>query len=297
MSEVEIFMPFYGDIGQFKEAVYSVLRQRDPIWKLTVIDDQYGSPEPRNFIETLNDGRITFLENAVNLGVSRNFQKCVDLAQADYMTVMGCDDVLLPDYVGHMKEIIHTNPGVAFIQPGVDVIDEAGETYLPLGDVIKSKLRKSLKENSLHSGQPVFSSLLLGCWTYFPSICWKSSFLKAITFRSDYSIVLDLAMQLEILAAGGSLYLDNLIVFQYRRHRNSVSMVGAADGQRFLEESKLFTEYSLWAKSRSWSKARRAARLHITSRMNAILFAAKALRSGNYNLFGVLMKHALWVSP
>jgi glycosyltransferase involved in cell wall biosynthesis len=287
----EVLMPFYGDVEHFKYAVRSVLAQTDPDWTLTIIDDVYPSDEPSLFVEELNDSRITYFRNSENLGVSKNFQKCVDSAKADFITIMGCDDALLPGYVERVKEVIAQNPELAYIQPGVVVIDEENNKYLPLGDKVKLSLKESFSPPTTASGEQLATSLLKGCWTYFPSIAWNTSVLSNNSFRPEFRIVLDLALQLEIITGGGAIFIDEKATFAYRRHRKSVSMESALDGSRFVEEHTLFSEIAVKTKNLGWTKASRAAQLHITSRFNAVTELPRALFTGHFAGAGRLLRH------
>ena len=98
------------------------------------------------------------------------------------------------------------------------------------------------KKPAVYGGEPLAKSLLRGNWTYFPSICWKVSYLKEYPFRADLDVVLDLALQLEIILAGGTMLVDDEKVFAYRRHSGSVSSWTANDGTRFTQEGTLFRE-------------------------------------------------------
>ncbi len=289
--QLELFMPFYGDVDHFKYAVESVRNQSDPDWTLTIFDDQFPSDEPRLFIESQNDPRINYIRNDINLGVSGNFQKCIDSARAEYIVIMGCDDALLPNYVSRIKEILKINQDLAYIQPGVDVIDENNMVYLPLGDKVKLRLKNEFSPPSLASGEVLASSLLKGCWTYFPSIAWNTKVLKSKNFRPEFRIVLDLALQLEIIGSGGVVFIDDQPTFSYRRHRKSVSMESALNGSRFVEEKTLFSEFADTAKLLGWKSARRAATLHITSRLNAVVELPRALFTAHFQGAWILLKH------
>ena len=66
-----------------EEAIRSVLNQTDPDWRLTVVDDRFPSEAPAKWLESLGDPRITYLSNEENLGVTGNFNRCIELSTAD----------------------------------------------------------------------------------------------------------------------------------------------------------------------------------------------------------------------
>lgn len=267
--ELEIVMPFYGDPRQFRDAVASVLAQSDPNWRLTVIDDCYPDEAPGRWVRSLDDPRIRYFRNERNLGVSGNFQRGVELVEAELMTIMGCDDLMLPDYVARARSAMAASPDASYYQPGVRVIDADGKPVSPLADRVKRFYRIEVDDITGVGGERLVTSLLRGNWTYFPSICWRSSEVVPRGF-SSHEVVLDLVLQLEILFDGGIVVLDPVVTFAYRRHAGSVSSWRAGDGSRFGEEREVMSAYAARAAERGWRRAARVGRLRVSSRLNAL---------------------------
>ncbi|MBD0863320.1 glycosyltransferase family 2 protein [Gordonia sp. zg691] len=263
---IDVMMPFYGDVAQFKQAVTSVIEQSDPELRLVVVDDCYPDPEPREWLASLRDARIHYLRNDANLGVNGNFRRCVELVTADWFVVMGCDDIMHPDYLATVRTLAGHHPDASVIAPGVEVIDENGQPVRPLGDRMKSVLAPN--RATVLSGERLATSLYRGNWTYFPSLLWRTEAVREVGFRPGLEIVLDLALLVDLAGEGGSLVFDPEVVFSYRRHRASVSSVQAVDGRRFAEENRFFAGEAERCAARGWRKAERAARLHATSRLN-----------------------------
>jgi hypothetical protein len=178
---------------------------------------------------------------------------------------MGCDDMMLPTYLENALAHI----GEAdYYQPAIRIIDEVDAPYLPITDRIKKLLRP--KRQGIHAGETVATSLCRGNWLYFPSILWKLDTLKLYGFSSDYPNTHDLITAIDILQDGGSLYVDNSVTFCYRRSSNSFSSK-AKKGTRFNEEDTVSAELAKQFDEMGWHKAARAARLHITIRLNQLL--------------------------
>lgn len=283
-------MPFYGDVELFKEAVASVLAQTRPDWRLVVVDDRYPDPEPARWLALLDDARVEYVLNESNLGVAGNFQRCIELARAEHVVIMGCDDVMLPRYVERMHQLIAQHPHVAYVQPGVEVIDASGARILPLGDRVKAWFRPQGRQPRELGGEALAVSLLRGNWTYFPSLCWNRAAIVRHGFRADYRIVLDLALQLAVIDDGGTLLLDDDIVFRYRRHA-SVSSWSGSGARRFAEEKTLFAEARRNAVARGWKHAARAAAWHVTSRLNGLAQLPAAIRSPGGT--AAVLRHAI----
>lgn len=274
-------MPFYGDPVLFRRAVESVLAQTDPDWRLVVVDDVYPDPAPGEWLRSIDDDRIEYLRNDANLGVSGNFAKCLALVTSDHFVLMGCDDLLEPGYVGRMSSAIAEHPTASYFQPGVTVVNGAGEKASPLPDTVKRLSRPRSSGTIILSGEKLASSLLRGNWTYFPSICWNTEVVRPYGFADGFEVVLDLALQLEIIRGGGSLVVLPDRLFRYRRHAGSVSSWSAEDGSRFAEERAFFASARTMMDDAGWHHAGRVARMHLSSRLNAASKLPGALRRRN----------------
>jgi len=286
-------MPFYGRFDHFQRAVESVLAQDDQDWKLTIVDDLYPDAAPGEWAKAIDDPRIEYRRNPVNLGVSRNYLHCVDLMQGEHSVLFGCDDVMLPGYVSRVRELLDRYPAASVIQVGVEVVDQDGRVYRPLVDRSKDRYRFDGTGVRLYSGEALAVSLLRGNWTYFPSLVWRVDLLREYGFNPDLDVVQDLIMLLDITAGGGTLVLDDRVVFQYRRHSTSVSSATAVDGSRFVQERALFAAQAERFERLGWKRAAAAARLHLSSRLNALTRLPTALRQGRLAGVGSLLRHAL----
>lgn len=288
---IEIFMPFYSEPDIFREAVRSVLAQTDPRWKLVVVDDCYPHYTPDEWLASLGDDRVSYVRNEHNLGINLTFQRCVDLATEDWLTIMGNDDRLLPSYVGRMHELVALGRGVGYIQPGVEVIDADGAVSRPLPDRVKDAYRPRIHEPTVLGGEELTRSLLRGNWTYFPSICWRRETIATRGFRPDLGVVLDLSLLLDLTADGQTMMLDTVPAFQYRRHAASVSSWTADDGSRFVEEKSVLLRAEGVARDLGWRRAARAGRWHVSSRLSALSRLPAVLRSRRLRNLGPLLRH------
>lgn len=288
---LDIMMPFYGRFDHFKVAVQSVLSQSDPNWRLVVVDDVYPDLEPGRWVRSIDDERITYIRNETNLRPSKNYQKCVGLMTSEFAVLMGCDDIMSSNYVAQIKAIVTAHPNTSIVQPGVAVVDEDGRPSHPLADRVKRIYRPSGAGAREYSGEKLATSLLRADWTYFPSLCWRVAELKHRTFREDLDVVQDLAMLLEITKAGGSLTLDDTLCFYYRRHANSLSAVTGPDGSKFVQENALFAQSNHDFQRMGWTRAARAARIHLTSRLNALSELPAALRASDPTGRRTLARH------
>ncbi|MFI7674916.1 glycosyltransferase family 2 protein [Actinophytocola sp. NPDC049390] len=292
MSTVDIMMPFYGDAAMMRASVRSVLEQDDPRWRLTVVDDNPADdPAVAEWFAGLGDDRVRYLRNPENLGLTGNFNRCLELVEHELAVLIGCDDLMLPNYVGVVRGVHVDHPDAGIIQPGVRVIDSAGDETKTLVDEAKRLLYTPRFDRRLTlAGEELAVSLLRGDWLYFPAICWRSSALKELRFRSDLRVIQDLALLMELVVRGERLVADRTVCFSYRRHDASESSSTAFDGSRFTEAGAFFADVAETMAAHGWHRAARVARLHLSSRIFALTNLPQALRARN----GVrpLVRHA-----
>jgi len=287
-------MPFYGDPEQFQIAVMSVLNQSDPNWTLTVLDDCYPDLAPGTWLRGLGDTRISYVRNETNLLPSKNYNKALEMASGEFMMLMGCDDVLLPDFVARSSELIQlADPTIGLIQPGVRVIDEEGNPKKSLADKVKIRIGPWPK-SGIHviSGENAHRSLLRGNWTYFPSILWRRSAIDEQRFRTDLNIVQDLSMILDLIENGFGILIDSEVTFLYRRHRASLSGATGSDGSKFAQERVLFAEAAARAQQRGWNDSYRAATNRLLSRLNSAVEIPSAVLRRDSSAIKALVRHS-----
>ncbi|TCK27378.1 glycosyltransferase family 2 protein [Pseudonocardia endophytica] len=285
---VDIMLPFYGDPGLLRRAVRSVLEQRDPDWRLTVVDDGYPDETIEPWFAGLGDERVRYRRNAVNLGAQPNNRYCLELVDAELFVMMGADDLMLPHYLDTVRALHTRFPDTAVVQPGVQVIDDSDRPVRPLADVVKGWLAPRGSGPREVGGEALAASLLRGNWLYNPSLCWRTAALGTIPESAD---VFDLALPLGVIAAGGTLLVDDEVCFRYRRHRTSDSGSGATAGNRFPEEKRFFAAAAERMDARGWPKAAAAARGHLTSRLNAAVQLPGAVARRDTGVARVLGRH------
>lgn len=263
MSKIDILLPFWGDVELFKKTVESVLKQTEADWSLLIFDDHYPSKEPAEYIAQLNDKRVSYYRHEKNIGITPNFNYALAQANAPFFTMLGCDDILLPNYIDTALADIGT---ADFYQPNVQVINQYGEVYLPLVDKVKSFI--ALKPG-IHKGESLATSLCYGNWLYFPSILWRTELIKKYGFNNNYKIAEDLLLELQLILDGHSLKVGSEPAFQYRRSSQSLSSrEKKRGGVRFNEEDEVYLSFAAKFKDAGWKKASVAARLRLTSRLH-----------------------------
>src|SRR5437762_1331063 len=97
---VSVCLPSYNSGGYLEAAVKSVLEQTYGNWELIVVDDCSTDNTQEiitSIISRFNDPRIRFFNNPVRLGMVANWNRVVELANGQFIKVLGQDDILKSD--------------------------------------------------------------------------------------------------------------------------------------------------------------------------------------------------------
>ncbi|UVJ38310.1 glycosyltransferase [Arthrobacter sp. CJ23] len=289
---LDIFIPYWGDPGYMRETVNSVLSQDSPDWLLTVVDDAYPTLEIKDFVEGIADPRIKYIRKDQNAGITENYRTCVAMATQEVMVILGCDDVLLPNYVDVILEAHKRFPNAAVIQPGVEVIDEDGQRVKTLVDAVKQRLIKPRGSSSrIVAGETIARNLMHGDWLYWPSLAFRTDKIRDVEFREGFPIIQDLALIMDMIFKGDQLLIEPTVCFQYRRHSNSASSTKLVDGSRFAGEREYFAVAASQAEDLGWLKASRSAKLRLTSRAHALYLLPSAAVNRNPQAVKALARH------
>ena len=279
---VEIFIPFWGEPALLYQTVASVRAQTDTDWRLEVLDDCYPDTSVAQHFADLDDPRVSYVRNHTNLGITDNYRLAISRATTEYIVILGCDDLLHPNYLEVVRRAITLVPQADVVQPGVQVIDESGVVVLPLADRVKQHVLAPRGGTGVAvlSGERMATSLIRGDWLYWPSLTFRTATLKRIDFRDGLPIIQDLALLMDVAFAGGTLAFAPTLAFSYRRHGASASQTTLLDGRRFRDERTFYRQARALAASQGWKRTAWTARIRLMSRLHAVAELPGVIRRG-----------------
>ena len=163
----------------------------------------------------------------------------------------------------------------------------------PLTDRVKRAIRGRVVRRTELGGEQLATSLLRGAWHYWPALVFRTDRITAYPFREGLPIIQDLALLIDMTAAGETLVVDPTVCFSYRRHTQSASASSLLHGDRFPDERRYYALAAEQMDARGWGRAARTARIRWTSRLHAVTLLPTALRQRDRAAVRALLRHGV----
>jgi glycosyltransferase involved in cell wall biosynthesis len=204
--------------------------------KVTVVDDASSNLSIKPLVEQFKNLSFDYIRNEKNLGLASNFQNCMNLSAGKFTLLLGSDDLVSPQILNILKSEILKNPILDLLHFKTLVIDTSGKRYLPLVDKVKKIFTPLAVYKAPLGGNSLLFSMLIGNWTYFPAIAWKTELRNDLSWNTNFKHAVDLALICNIATAGKNLKVSSGIGVYYRRHSESESSKLALTTTRVTEE-------------------------------------------------------------
>ena len=122
---ISICLPVYNGGKHLAAAIESILAQTFNDYELLAADDR-STDSSIELAESYarRDGRIRFWKNAQRQGLSGNYNACIREAKGKYIKTFAQDDVLQPDALACMKDVLEKEPAVALVSSSRQNIDD-----------------------------------------------------------------------------------------------------------------------------------------------------------------------------
>jgi glycosyltransferase involved in cell wall biosynthesis len=269
-------IPFFSNLDYLDKALRSIVAQTDPHWTAIVVDDASPEAGADAVVATLGDGRIRYVRNERNLGISANFNRCLELGAIDgeIVVVFHADDELEPGYVAAIRDAHRAFPTASCVAPRVTVIDHNGRDARTLADAVKRLLWPRTLPTTLVGDRGV-ALLMRGLFFYCPSVSYRVALLPELHFDCRWNQVMDVDLYARVLLGGGSIALVPDQVYRYRRHGSTMTAQNSRSLVRLNEEVAVSREVAAAARGLGWKRGARAGQARVTVRLNGLLEAAR----------------------
>jgi glycosyltransferase involved in cell wall biosynthesis len=236
-------IPFYKGREYLHRTLRSVMAQTNNNWKVLICDDS-GDSQVEKIVEAIGDSRIQYHRNPGRLGMVGNWNRCLELADTEYVTLLHADDELLPHYTDAMRLGWQAFPDAVLLFCRARIIDAKSKPVFSFPDFYKKLLMPSRSEAYRLHGDAGIRRLLRGNFIFCPSVCFKKSALGTHRFSPKWEMVQDLELWIRLLLRGGELVGLPERAYAYRRHSENSTTEYTQNLLRFREEALLYSELS-----------------------------------------------------
>lgn len=125
MNKYSIILPVRNGGAYLKECVSSILAQTYTHFNLIVLENG-SSDGSRQWLESVPDERILLLPSERPLNIEENWRRISSLQKNEFMTMIGHDDLLRPDYLEIMHGLVQKQPSATLFQAHFNYIDAQG---------------------------------------------------------------------------------------------------------------------------------------------------------------------------
>jgi glycosyltransferase involved in cell wall biosynthesis len=228
--KVSILVPTYNYARYLDEAINSVLNQTLGDFELIIVDDQSKDNTDEIISKYLDDPRISYYKNPVNLGLVANFNKSLEYANGEYIKFLLADDKLDPSLLEKFVTVMETNPSVS-------LVTSFSNTFGSVNQV------RELPMKGLQPGRKVIMDCLRngkGNWIGEPTVVmFRKRDLYIGKFNPEYICLVDLDMWLRLLTIGDCYIIPETLAY-FRVH--SVQASNKSSIRNWFDEYYFFRD-------------------------------------------------------
>ncbi len=216
-ARVSVCIPTYNGATFVAEALTSVLAQSFPDFELVVVDDG-SSDGTLEILHSFTDPRLHVHQNERRLGIPGNWNRCVALAQGEFLTIFHQDDVMLPDNLAHKVQLLAHASDIGFVHSAIDLVRDGTAPTTPRTWV------ESASEDFVVAGLRYFRKLLFdeNCICAPTVVTRREALLALGGFDEDLGYACDYEMWMKLSVGNRVGFLAQPLV-RYRWHEKNAS--------------------------------------------------------------------------
>ena len=125
-NQFTIILPVRNGGEYVKACVHSIINQTIEDFNFIILDNNSNDGTPE-WIESLHDERIHLYRSTIDLTIEENWTRTVEVPKNEFVTLIGHDDVLQPNFLEVIKKLITKHPTASLYHTHFTYIDANGE--------------------------------------------------------------------------------------------------------------------------------------------------------------------------
>jgi glycosyltransferase involved in cell wall biosynthesis len=233
--KVSVCIPVRNGGAYLPLAVDSVLSQSFDDLELIIVDN-CSTDGTAEWLATKASqvDKLRFFRNAVDVGMTRNFNACLSYATGEYVQCLCADDLLAPGSLKRMADALDRDPAAALVVGARRLIDEKGAAI---------GMQRYASENLDIPGEQAINRCLFGKnYIGEPSAVMFRRSAAARGFDDSFSLLMDLEMWFHLLEQGRLVNLADEVC-AIRRHAAQMTHENTRSGVLLDDNVRLFEQY------------------------------------------------------
>jgi glycosyltransferase involved in cell wall biosynthesis len=234
-ADVTVGIPTRNRSGLLRQAIASVLKQTYRHFTL-VVSDNASDDDTASVVSSFRDPRVAYRPLERNIGRPGNTNRLIELAETEFIVLLGDDDELLPEHLSLTVEALKRRPTVGVAHAGCVIVDTLGNTLDPHARLIDTK-----DPIAFESGAEYLERGMKSAWT----VCFSSATFRRAALldggglRPEDGVIDDLPLLMRI-ATGWDFAYVNCPLAVMRAHADaSSSLVGSFTPNGFRSSRSL----------------------------------------------------------
>lgn len=229
---ISVILPVYNGGDFLKLSIESVLQQDLVDFEFLILDD-CSTDGSWNFIERINDPRVTRYRNEKNRGLFYNLNFLVSKSQADLIKLWAQDDIIYPNCLSSVVAMHNKYPNLGFSYTGKEFIDQYGNEKL----VNYVDNTPEIISSELHARISFFTGSIAG---NIANVCIRREALNKVgPFREDMKISADFDMWVRLAKEHDTCFIREKLT-RLRHHSGQLSQKGSLYIYHVKEDIEVF---------------------------------------------------------
>ena len=232
---VSICIPTYNYARYLPDALDSACRQSFTDIEIVVVDNCSDDGTQELVSEyARRESRIVYHRNDTNIGMTGNFNLAMNLAHGKYIKFLCADDILKPDCVRSMVEVMEGSPEVSLVGCRRSIFNDDKSRTGTLGYAGKPFSRDGRRVIR----ECYFNGNLIGEPT---AVLFRKADIVS-GFDESYHQLIDLDLWFRLLESGDFVFIDDVLC-GVREHGSSGSANNLRAGRVTADKARLFEQY------------------------------------------------------
>jgi glycosyltransferase involved in cell wall biosynthesis len=284
---VTVCIPTYNTARYLPTAVESVLGQDFTDYQLLICDNA-STDETPEIGRRYAGGRVRYLRFEEKVTQAGSFNRCLDAAAGEFLTLLHADDHFLPGFLRDRVERLRKSAGAAMAFGAVQLIDAAGDAFA---------VKRAWERDRELQPPEMLAALLHACLVSPPTLMVRRSCAAAAgPFRTDLTWGHDWEWTMRLAEQGPTLYTATAFA-AYREHDQSGTAEVLAAARNAEQERRILdlTFARLREHGAAESALRRSALRALSLRQ--MFFAESALLAARRSVARYNLRYAAAADP